>query len=29
MSLMDDLKVVDPEIAEVIDAELSRQRNKL
>ena len=29
MSLMDDLKVVDPEIAEAIDAELSRQRNKL
>ena len=29
MSLMDDLKVVDPEIAEVIDAGLSRQRNKL
>lgn len=29
MSLMDDLKVVDPEIAEVIDAELNRQRNKL
>ena len=29
MSLMDDLKVVDHEIAEVIDAELSRQRNKL
>ncbi|MBO5588506.1 MAG: serine hydroxymethyltransferase [Anaerovibrio sp.] len=26
---MDDLKVVDPEIAEAIDAELSRQRNKL
>ena len=29
MSLMDDLKVVDPEIAKVIDAELNRQRNKL
>lgn len=29
MSLMEDLKVVDPEIAEVIDAELNRQRNKL
>lgn len=29
MSLMDDLKVVDPEIAEAIDAELNRQRNKL
>ena len=29
MSLMEDLKIVDPEIAEVIDAELNRQRNKL
>lgn len=29
MSLMDDLKVVDPEIAKVIDAELNRQRNRL
>ena len=29
MSLMDELKVVDPEIAEAIAAELNRQRNKL
>ena len=29
MGLMDDLKTVDPEISEAINAELNRQRHKL
>lgn len=29
MSMLDDLKIVDPEVAKIIDEELNRQRNKL